>query len=354
MRVADCEKLVHTYAGLAARYFLDYVALAERCQAGVEDVVEEAEKIRRSSAQQLGASLSAQAARRDLIELRELYWNKFPNVEILELQPDYMVARAYSCAFCDGLRSLGVSPERMKELSDLACIPDEAAASGFNPAIRLELESRQMKGNTYCEWVLHLQEKKAPHLADERRLSHPTPTEETTEARAAAAIETKPAFGGHEDFEKYVLRFKEIRALYFLDYVDFVEAYSRNPNSDPMELARLVRYTSAQRQGARLAEQAEERTLEQFVELYWYHFPYTEALTLKPDRAIVRARRDPFYEAFRRLDVTEDRIRELSDLFCIAEEGATSGFDPRIEFQRRKHLMLGDTYNEWEFRLSQS
>lgn len=352
MKVLDYEKLVHTYAGLAARYFLDYIALVEKCQEGVEDVEKEAERIRRSSAQQLGESLATKATRRDLNELRELYWSKFPNVKIVELQSDYMVARAHKCAFCQGLRSLGVDPARMKELSHLACLPDEAAASGFNPAIRLRLETRQMEGDSYCEWILNLQKEAEEELPSRQ----PSPTSTHINATAGANpkdTEDEPVRVLNEDFEKYVPSFIESRALYFLDYVDFTEAYHKNPRKLPMKLARQVRYDSAYRQGARLVEQAGDRALEKFIERYWHRMPYTETVELSSDRAVVRADRDPFYEAFQQLGVSKDRIKEFSDLFFVVEEGATKGFNLNIEFRRRKHLMIGDAYSEWEFRLPQ-
>jgi hypothetical protein len=238
----------------------------------------------------------------------------------------------------------------MKERATLACIPDEAAASGFNPAIRLQLKTRQMEGSSYCEWILSLGDGDAEPLGAQRS-PQPTQVDGATEAQPREPATVEQVSVLNEDFEKYVPNFKELRALYFLDYVDFIEAYRKDPRGKPMEIARQVRYASAYRQGARLAEQVQDRTLEQFIELYWHRFPCTETLELTSAYAVVRTHCDPFYEAFQQLGVSKARIRGFSDLFCVVEEGATKGFNSRIEFTRRKHLMMGDAYSEWEFKI---
>lgn len=148
----------HTYASLAARYFLDYMELfkARKGISNREQLDEKLYDIRFASAEKGGKDLRALSGDQGLAGLVKYYWSKFPTVEIKELSEHRLVCRANSCAFKQGYVDMGISSEEMKKLSRLGCICDEAAIKGYNPAIRFQQEANLMNGDEHCQWILTL------------------------------------------------------------------------------------------------------------------------------------------------------------------------------------------------------
>jgi len=70
--------------------------------------------------------------------------------EVVQLQPEHSVARFHFCPLWAAWKEMGLSPERIARLCDLACKSDYGRASNFKNTV-LTFPKRLACGDEYCQ-----------------------------------------------------------------------------------------------------------------------------------------------------------------------------------------------------------
>lgn len=83
-------------------------------------------------------------------------------------------------------------------------------------------------------------------------------------------------------------------------------------------------------------------------------FPEIEVLELSPTRYVIRDRRCPIVEAWRRSGLSEERIKELGDQYCWGDLYFAQCFNSEIELEFQGRLAEGKPFCQWVFTLKDS
>lgn len=70
--------------------------------------------------------------------------------EVVQLDPEHSIARFHFCPLWAAWKEMGLSPERITYLCDLACKSDYGRASNFKHTV-LTFPKRLAAGDAYCE-----------------------------------------------------------------------------------------------------------------------------------------------------------------------------------------------------------
>jgi len=162
--------------------------------------------------------------------------------------------------------------------------------------------------------------------------------EESRKKYEALLPETKEAY------KKMFLR----GAMQFAQMWDILKEIEKRYGIDVMGIAREIRYKQAYEAGQKAAKNYKCNGLR---ELYLAYSAFFEAIcdmewfVFTDDRMEKHCRRCPNVEAFRTLGRTDEEMKEWAWLYCLADEGFWSGFNPEFEvFKQPRLLMKGDPH----------
>jgi hypothetical protein len=168
-------------------------------------------------------------------------------------------------------------------------------------------------------------------------------------------LAAKKRWDEYSDTEKELLRSVVFTLVEdFLLWWDTLKAIEKKFNIDVWGIAREERWKHSFDHGQRLAKKFHGHGTRDVYDAWNSTF---EALT-DPiwiecnDRCFHKWNRNcPCFEAFKELGRTDDEIKELAPLFCLADLAIMSGVNPELEvFPQTRLLMAGDdhcTYH-WE------
>ena len=83
-------------------------------------------------------------------------------------------------------------------------------------------------------------------------------------------------------------------------------------------------------------------------------FPEIEVLELRPERYVIRDRRCPIVDGWRKSGLSEERIKELGDLYCWGDLYFAQSFNPKIKLEFQGRLAEGKPHCQWVFTLENS
>jgi hypothetical protein len=82
-------------------------------------------------------------------------------------------------------------------------------------------------------------------------------------------------------------------------------------------------------------------------------FPEVEVLEYGPKRYVLRDSHCAIVEGWRKFGLSEERIKELGDVFCPGDLYTAQCFDPRIKLEFQGRLAEGRPYCQWVFTLDE-
>jgi len=122
----------------------------------------------------------------------------------------------------------------------------------------------------------------------------------------------------------------------------------------PVE-AEAIAKAAVMRKGALAGHKAAATTrlsgLQGLREVHRKAFPTMEVIEFTDTRYIMRDYHCPVYEAWKQQGLTDERIAELADIYCIGDAAFAKAFDPRIELRFGARLMKGQPYCEWIYTI---
>lgn len=82
-------------------------------------------------------------------------------------------------------------------------------------------------------------------------------------------------------------------------------------------------------------------------------FPEVDVLEYSPTRYVIRDSHCAIVEGWRKFGLSEERIKELGDVFCIGDLYVAQCFDPKIRLEFQGRLAEGKPYCQWVFTLDE-
>jgi hypothetical protein len=76
-----------------------------------------------------------------------------------------------------------------------------------------------------------------------------------------------------------------------------------------------------------------------------------QILEFSPTRYVIRDKRCPIVESWRKSGVSEERIRELADLYCWGDLYFAQEFNPHIQLEFQGRIAEGNPFCQWAFTL---
>lgn len=168
-------------------------------------------------------------------------------------------------------------------------------------------------------------------------------------------LAAKKRWDEYSDTEKGLLRSVVFTLVEdFLLWWDTLKAIEKKFNIDVWGIAREERWKHSFENGQRRAKKFKEHGTKDLYDAYNATFEgVVDAIWIEcNDKCFHKWNRNcPCIEAFRELGRTDDEIKELAPLFCLADQAIMAGFNPELEvFAQTRLLMAGDdhcTYR-WE------
>lgn len=93
--------------------------------------------------------------------------------------------------------------------------------------------------------------------------------------------------------------------------------------------------------------------LESLRAFHKWGFPEVEVLEFSPKRYVLRDSHCAIVEGWRKFGLSEERIRELGDVFCRGDLYTAQCFDPRIKLEFQGRLAEGKPFCQWCFTLDE-
>jgi hypothetical protein len=83
-----------------------------------------------------------------------------------------------------------------------------------------------------------------------------------------------------------------------------------------------------------------------------YGFPEVEILEFSPNRYVIRDHHCAIVEGWRKFGLSEERIKELGEVFCVGDLYVAQCFNPNIQLEFQGRLAEGKPYCQWAFTLN--
>jgi len=168
-------------------------------------------------------------------------------------------------------------------------------------------------------------------------------------------LAAKKRWDGYSDTEKALFKMIIFTLVEdFLLWWDTLKAIERKSNVDVWGIAREERWKHSFENGRRRAKKLKEHGTKDLYDAYNATFEgVVDAIWIEcNDRCFHKwNRKCPCIEAFKELGRTDEEIKELAPLFCLADQAIMVGFNPALEvFAQTRLLMAGNdhcTYR-WE------
>ncbi|MBF0528347.1 MAG: hypothetical protein HQK55_03575 [Deltaproteobacteria bacterium] len=313
-----CRRCIKPFRMKRALLTLDYLKAAEGLGGW-----NEAAGIRTESEKDFGRKTAGWPAGNDLKGLAA-YFRSWPESAI-SLTAGMMAVRIKACPFFEGLISLGLTKDEIKDLSSLLCL-EEYFVQGFNPSFDFSIINCLMRGDPDCRFEIKGHEASAAEKLE---------FDESCPARAEGRTCPADTFGA-------------LTARYTVDLKKLSEV---GEVSDRQQQAIRIRYLSAKAGGELLAKKADRTDLEGLVKYYWSKFPNVSC-RLEEGTLICEALTCALATGLEELSVIG--TTGLSHMACICDEAAIAGFNSEIFFQQSRNLLDGDKACRWELRLKTS
>jgi len=134
----------------------------------------------------------------------------------------------------------------------------------------------------------------------------------------------------------------------FVFFWDFLKTVEKKFDIDAMGIARELRWKHCFAAGQRLAKKSESHGVKDLYDAYNSQFEgLVGAKWLEcNDKAFHKWNFDcPVMPHLKNLGLTEDEMKEMAPLFCLADEAIMKGFNPELEvFPQPALLMAGDSH----------
>ena len=139
----------------------------------------------------------------------------------------------------------------------------------------------------------------------------------------------------------------------FLLWWDTLKAIEKKFKIDVWGIAREERWKHSFENGRRRAKKFKEHGTKDLYDAYNATFEgVVDAIWIEcNDRCFHKWNRNcPCIEAFRELGRTDNEIKEMAPLFCLADQAIMTGFNPELEvFAQTRLLMAGDDHCTYRF-----
>jgi len=137
----------------------------------------------------------------------------------------------------------------------------------------------------------------------------------------------------------------------FRAFVEVLEA--RYGKAEAAAVAREAVRLKARFAGEFAAARFGKGGLEQLAAAHKAGFPEIEVLELTPQRYVLRDRHCAIVEGWRKSGVSDERVRELADLYCWGDLSFAQAFNPKIKLEFQGRLAEGKPYCQWVFTLDE-
>ncbi len=137
--------------------------------------------------------------------------------------------------------------------------------------------------------------------------------------------------------------------LVFCAFVDLLEA--RYGKEEAAAIAREAVRLKGEAAGELAAARFGRGGFENLRAAHAAGYPTTEVLEAGPTRYLARDYHCAIVEGWRRLGLSEGRIRELADLYCWGDLHFARAFNPRIQLEFRSRIAEGSPCCVWLFTL---
>jgi hypothetical protein len=134
----------------------------------------------------------------------------------------------------------------------------------------------------------------------------------------------------------------------FVLWWDTLKAIEKKFNIDVMGIARVERWKHSIEAGRRLAKKYEEHGIKDLYDAYnsaYEGLVQAEWFELNDEVLHKWNYACPCIIHFKNLGKTKEEIMEMASLFCLADIGVMTGFNPKLEVFRQTRLLLkGDSH----------
>ena len=149
----------------------------------------------------------------------------------------------------------------------------------------------------------------------------------------------------------YVKRGFAGSGLLFLAMVE--EMAERSSQDEAREFAKQVMRRTGALAGQMMAKRMEKNDLAEFAEGYKQGFPNLEILEESEEKFSVRCDFCGAYDVWKGLGLSEEKISELADIYCLRDIAFAEAFNPNIKLEFGARIMKGDSHCEWNHTFNQ-
>ncbi len=154
-----------------------------------------------------------------------------------------------------------------------------------------------------------------------------------------------------EEYLPYVKRGYAGSGLLFLAMME--EMAERSSQDVAQEFAAKVMRRAGGLAGRLMAKKLKRNDLVGFAEGYKQAFPNLEVLEESEEKFSIRCDFCGANDVWRDLGLSDERISELADIYCLRDIAFAESFNPNIKLEFGARIMKGERHCEWNHSFSQ-